>query len=139
MKSISCLWTKRLQSRFLKSYVVYLGFILLVVVVFCINLIHCSCYRDMIISKAILSSWGWLSAEATHLGFSPLTELTYPLVTQGSVTDGQTWTFTTYQLNTVDLSTNTPDQTRQQFCFQKYWQLLSGKLAYKTSLSCPRN
>jgi len=68
--------------------------------------------RDMIISKAILSSWGWLSAQATHLGFSPMTELTYPLVTQGSITDGQTWTWCTYQLNSVDLSTNKPEETR---------------------------
>ena len=58
----------------------------------------------MVVSKALLSSWGWLSAQATHLGFSPLTELTYPLVTQGALTDGQHWTFATYQLNTVDLS-----------------------------------
>ena len=68
----------------------------------------------MIISKAILSSWGWLSAQATHLGFSPMTELTYPLVTQGSITDGQTWTWCTYQLNSVDLSTNKPEETRQE-------------------------
>jgi len=65
--------------------------------------------RDMMASKAMLASWGWLSAQATHLGFSPLTELTYPLVTQGTITDGQTWTFTAYQLNTVDLTTNTPE------------------------------
>ena len=63
----------------------------------------------MMASKAMLASWGWLSAQATHLGFSPLTELTYPLVTQGTITDGQTWTFTAYQLNTVDLTTNTPE------------------------------
>ena len=66
-------------------------------------------YRDMMASKAMLASWGWLSAQATHLGFSPLTELTFPLVTQGTITDGQTWTFTAYQLNTVDLTTNTPE------------------------------
>ena len=62
----------------------------------------------MLISKALLSSWGWLSAQASHLGFSPLTELTYPLVTQGTITDGQLWTFSAYQLNTVDLSSNDP-------------------------------
>ena len=63
----------------------------------------------MIASKAMLASWGWLSAQASHLGFSPITELTFPLVTQGTVTDGQTWTFLTYQLNTVDLCTNEPE------------------------------
>ena len=62
------------------------------------------------VSKALLSSWGWLSAQASHLGFSPLTELTYPLVTQGAVTDGQLWTFASYQLNRLDLSHGDTDQ-----------------------------
>ena len=40
--------------------------------------------REMTLSKALVTAWGWVSAQASHLGFSPLTELTYPLVTQVS-------------------------------------------------------
>ena len=80
-----------------------------------------SAIRDMTLGKALVTAWGWLSAQSSHLGFSPLTELTYPLVTQvriiitisaslrvsqGTVTDGQNWTFAAYQLNTLDLSSN---------------------------------
>ena len=60
--------------------------------------------------KAMQASFSWLLAQATHLGFSPITELTFPLATQGVITDGQTWTYCAYQLNTVDLSTNTPQE-----------------------------
>ena len=38
--------------------------------------------REMTLSKALVTAWGWVSAQASHLGFSPLTELTFPLVTQ---------------------------------------------------------
>jgi len=50
--------------------------------------------------------------QATHLGFSPMTELTFPLATQGAITDGQTWSYCAYQLNTVDLTTNNPEEAR---------------------------
>ena len=32
--------------------------------------------------RALLSCFGWLYAQASHLGFTPMTELTYPLATQ---------------------------------------------------------
>ena len=40
--------------------------------------------REMTLSKALVTAWGWVSAQASHLGFSPMTELTFPLVTQVS-------------------------------------------------------
>lgn len=66
--------------------------------------------RKQIIAKAILTSFGWLLPQAVHLGFSPLTDLTYPLSTQTVITDGRLWTFSSYQLNTCDLSTNNPEE-----------------------------
>jgi len=66
--------------------------------------------REVMTSKAMQASFSWLLAQATHLGFSPLTELTYPLATQGAITDGQTWTYCAYQLNTVDLTNNSPKE-----------------------------
>jgi len=67
--------------------------------------------REVMTVKALQACFSWLLAQATHLGFSPITELTFPLATQGAITDGQTWSYCAYQLNTVDLTTNTPQQT----------------------------
>ena len=35
--------------------------------------------------RALLSCFGWLYAQASHLGFTPMTELTFPLATQVKV------------------------------------------------------
>jgi len=61
-------------------------------------------YQD--VSKAIFSNFGWTLGQAVQLGFSPLTELTFPLVSQSVNTDGRLWSFFAYQLNTCDLSSN---------------------------------
>ena len=66
--------------------------------------------REVITAKALQACFSWLLAQATHLGFSPITELTFPLATQGVITDGQTWSYCAYQLNTVDLTTNSPQE-----------------------------
>lgn len=66
--------------------------------------------RDQNIAKALLSCFGWLLPQACHLGFSPLTDITYPLATQATVTDGQVWSYFAYQLNTTDLTRNSPDE-----------------------------
>ena len=71
------------------------------------------------VGKALLSCWGWLSAQSTHFGFSPMTELTYPLVTQAAVTDGRIWTYAAYQLNSVDLTSNSPDT--ESVCNNVMW------------------
>jgi len=68
--------------------------------------------REVITGKAIQACFSWLLAQATHLGFSPMTELTFPLATQGAITDGQTWSYCAYQLNTIDLTTNNPEEAR---------------------------
>lgn len=66
--------------------------------------------KDQNTSKALLSCFGWLLPQACHLGFSPMTEITFPLATQATVTDGQYWNYYAYQLNTTDLTTNKPDE-----------------------------
>ena len=68
--------------------------------------------REVVTCKAIQACFSWLLGQATHLGFSPLTELTFPLATQGAITDGQTWSYCAYQLNTVDLTSNNPQENR---------------------------
>ena len=57
-------------------------------------------------AQGILTNFGWLMPQACYLGFSPLTELTFPLASQSVNTDGRDWSFFAYQLNTCDLSTN---------------------------------
>merc|ERR1712142_725006 len=66
--------------------------------------------KDQNTAKALLSCFGWLLPQACHLGFSPMTDITFPLATQAIVTDGQTWNFYAYQLNTTDLTPNSPEE-----------------------------
>jgi len=70
--------------------------------------------RQQDISKGIFTNFAWLLPQACHLGFSPLNELTYPLVSQSVNTDGRKWSFFAYQMNTCDLShNNINDHTHQ--------------------------
>ncbi|XP_011305241.1 uncharacterized protein mRpS30 [Fopius arisanus] len=52
-------------------------------------------------TQAIFANWGWLLAQACHLGFSTYNDITYPLVNQAVITNGQWWSFSVYQLNTT--------------------------------------
>ena len=56
---------------------------------------------DALRAQACLAGFASCLAQASGLGFSPLTELTYPLTTQTVVTDGRAWSFSAYQLNTT--------------------------------------
>ncbi|CAL4108052.1 unnamed protein product, partial [Meganyctiphanes norvegica] len=66
-------------------------------------------FRHVAVTQlAVLSSFTQGLAHAMHLGFGPLTELTYPLVQQLAMTDGQRWNFGAYQLNTCALHSDRP-------------------------------
>nr|XP_033343091.1 28S ribosomal protein S30, mitochondrial [Megalopta genalis]XP_033343092.1 28S ribosomal protein S30, mitochondrial [Megalopta genalis] len=56
---------------------------------------------DVISVQAIFASFSWLLSQACYQGFTTVNELTYPLVTQTVLTDAQSWSFCTYQLNTI--------------------------------------
>ncbi|XP_043206788.1 28S ribosomal protein S30, mitochondrial-like isoform X1 [Amphibalanus amphitrite] len=56
---------------------------------------------DALRAQACLSGFASCLSQACGVGFSPLTELTYPLTTQTVITDGRTWTFSAFQLNTT--------------------------------------
>lgn len=56
---------------------------------------------DILHANAILSSFGWLNTLACYQGFSTFNDITYPLTTQTVVSNGQYWSFYTYQLNTL--------------------------------------
>lgn len=51
--------------------------------------------------QGILSSFAWGLAQASYQGFTTFNDLTYPLVMQTIITNGQDFSFYTYQLNTT--------------------------------------
>lgn len=60
--------------------------------------------NNALTAQAILASYSWLLGQAAYQGFTPFNELTYPLITQTIITNGQWWSFAVYQLNTIALS-----------------------------------
>lgn len=69
--------------------------------------------RDYAINgMGLMYSFAWCNSLAFYQGFSPYDELTYPFVTQTICTDGQTWNFTVYQLNTHSFHGDLPEPTK---------------------------
>lgn len=64
-------------------------------------------------AQGILTSFGWLVAQACYQGFSTFNDLTYPLTTQTIITDGKRFTFFLYQLNTTVFETVNFDKNRR--------------------------
>lgn len=52
-------------------------------------------------AQAILAGYAWLHGQASYQGFSTFNDITYPLVSQSVITDGQNFSFYAYQLNTM--------------------------------------
>lgn len=65
----------------------------------------------------IMSSFGWLLSIAMNLGFSPFHDVTYPLVTQKVLTDGQDWHFFVYQLNTMCFHSDVDSKNKRNICW----------------------
>ncbi|XP_059621463.1 large ribosomal subunit protein mL65 [Phlebotomus argentipes] len=57
--------------------------------------------QEALHAQGITGSYAWLLAQAAYQGFNTYNELTYPLVAQTVITDGQKWSFYAYQLNTL--------------------------------------
>lgn len=57
--------------------------------------------EEAITVQAIFSSYSWLLSQACYQGFSTVNDITYPLVSQTILTNGQYWSFCVYQLNTT--------------------------------------
>lgn len=57
--------------------------------------------KETLHRQGILASFNWLNAQANFLGFNSYNDITYPLVTQTCITNGQLWSFYVYQLNTI--------------------------------------
>lgn len=64
------------------------------------------------------ASFGWLLAQANFQGFTTFNDITYPLVTQTIITNGQLWSLYAYQLNTVVMHNEHIDQNpKHNICF----------------------
>lgn len=68
-------------------------------------------------SAAIMASFGYLNAVATYQGFTPYHDITYPLVTQTILTNGQDWKFFVYQLNTIAFHEDVDNKDRRNLCW----------------------
>lgn len=64
--------------------------------------------------QGILASFSWLNAQANFLGFTTYNDLTYPLLTQTVITNGQLWSFYVYQLNTMLMHLRFEDQNQKK-------------------------
>ncbi|XP_072938081.1 uncharacterized protein mRpS30 [Epargyreus clarus] len=53
--------------------------------------------------QAMKASFGWLLAQANYQGFTTYNDITYPLVTQTVITNGQLLSLYVYQLNTIEM------------------------------------
>lgn len=84
--------------------------------------------------QGILGSFGWLSAQASHLGFSTFNDITYPMVAQTIITNGKYFSFYTYQMNTMLLySENITENPKRNVCWatpelKLYENITDGKL-----------
>ncbi|XP_017795818.1 PREDICTED: 28S ribosomal protein S30, mitochondrial isoform X2 [Habropoda laboriosa] len=73
---------------------------------------------DAITVQAIYASYGWLLSQACYQGFSMGNDLTYPLVSQTVLTNGKFWSFCAYQLNTIMLHLDYPDENcKRNMCW----------------------
>ncbi|XP_032514826.2 large ribosomal subunit protein mL65 [Danaus plexippus] len=66
--------------------------------------------------QAMKSSFGWLLAQANYQGFTTYNDLTYPLVTQTVITNGNLMSFYVYQLNTISMHDDNLDNPKHNIC-----------------------
>ncbi|XP_076748855.1 mitochondrial ribosomal protein S30 [Xylocopa sonorina] len=74
--------------------------------------------EEAITVQAIFASYGWLLPQACYQGFSTVNEITYPLVSQTVLTNGQFWSFCVYQLNTTLVHSDHADENpKRNLCW----------------------
>lgn len=73
---------------------------------------------ETLTTQAIFASYSWLLTQACYQGFSTFHDVTYPLVNQAVITNGQDWSFFVYQLNTTVLyGENIDENPRCNICW----------------------
>lgn len=58
-------------------------------------------HQEALHAHGLLSTFAWLFGQASYQGFTPYTEITYPLTAQTVITDGRQFSFYAYQMNTL--------------------------------------
>lgn len=74
--------------------------------------------QDAIHSLGINASYSYAYGQACYQGFSTFNDITYPLCAQTIITDGKTWSFYRYQLNTTITHT---DVYEDNFKYNQCW------------------
>ncbi|EZA56664.1 hypothetical protein DMN91_000886 [Ooceraea biroi] len=75
-------------------------------------------YYATLSAQAILASYSWLLSQACYQGFSTYNDITYPLTTQTVITNGKSWSFCVYQLNTILLhSQHVKENPKRNMCW----------------------
>lgn len=84
--------------------------------------------------QGILGSFGWMSAQANLLGFNTFNDITYPMVAQTIISNGQFFSFYTYQMNTMLVhSENIIENPKRNVCWatpelKLYEKITDGKI-----------
>lgn len=68
-------------------------------------------------AMGMMFSYAWCNSMALYHGFTPYDEVTYPFTTQTICTDGQTWNFAVYQMNTHSFHGDLPEPTKCNVCW----------------------
>lgn len=90
--------------------------------------------KEALHSQAIVASFAWLHAQANFLGFTTYNDITYPLVTQTIISNGKTWSFYVYQMNTMLMhSKYINENLKRNICWATeennlYEEIVDGKL-----------
>ncbi len=71
--------------------------------------------REYLYTQGLMELFSQLAAEAIQEGFKIDQDLSYPMVTQGIITDGRDFTFMALQLNTLDLQKNSESSRHNVF------------------------
>lgn len=85
-------------------------------------------HQNAIHALAINASYSYAYGQACYQGFSTFNDITYPLCAQTIITDGNTWSFYRYQLNTTITHT---DVYGDNFKYNQCWGTKDMKL-YET-------
>lgn len=70
---------------------------------------------DQVLAHGLMQLFAQAAGEGVHKGFKLDDPVPFPLVNQGIVTDGQHYTFSCFQLNTLDLRRDTDCQRQNMF------------------------
>lgn len=74
--------------------------------------------KEALHRQAILQSFAWLHSQANYQGFTTFNDITYPIVTQSVITNGQVWSFYSYQMNTMLVhGTNIDTNPKVNICY----------------------